>query len=294
MKRESTILITGATGFLGSNLLRRFVAGGLKVLVLARKTSNLSRIQDCLAEVRVFYVEDSDFEAIFKEFKVDAVVHCATNYGRKIPSPLSILEANLMLPLKLLQVGMNNGLKCFINTDTILDKRVSFYSLSKSQFRDWLKLYSEKLACVNVSLEHFYGPDDDESKFVTWVIQSMLRGVEKIDLTLGEQKRDFVYIDDVVRAFEKVLVNSLELRAGYFHYEIGTGNLVPIAEFINKIKSLSGNTATRLNFGAIPYRENEVMASHVDLANIRALGWEPEVPLESGLKTTIEMEKRKI
>lgn len=294
MKEAPGILMTGATGFLGSNLLRRFLADGLRTLILVRRTSDLSRIQDMIHRVKVIYTGEIDYEKTLAESEVNAVVHCATNYGRKTESSLSILEANLMLPLKLLEAGARCGLKCFINTDTILDKGVSSYSLSKSQFRDWLKLYSDRLTCVNVLLEHFYGPDDDESKFVAWVVSSLLRGVKDMNLTSGEQKRDFVYIDDVIEAFAMILPDSLLRGKGFLCYEVGTGNLVSIADLVRLTRSLAANSSTRLNFGAVPYRENEVMSSQVNLSAIKALGWSPRVTLEEGLKRTIGSEKGKI
>lgn len=275
---------------MGSNLLRKFLSEGFNVVILARETSDFSRIKENLDKIRVLYVESCDYEKIFKDFRVDAVVHCATNYGRKMESPLSILEANLTLPLKLLQVGKSNGLRCFINTDTILDKRIDFYSLSKSQFKDWLKLYSDKLMCVSVSLEHFYGPNDDDSKFVTWVIQSLIRGIPQIDLTLGYQKRDFIYVDDVSNAFAAILRNAISKGGGFQSYEVGAGDPVSIRDFIGLIKRITKNTRTRLNFGAIPYRENEIMEYKTDITGVKSLGWYPKVSLREGLSKTVEFE----
>jgi nucleoside-diphosphate-sugar epimerase len=289
-----TILMTGATGFLGSNLLRRILAGEQRVIILTRRNSNFSRIDDLLPKVRVCRADKVNFETLFQEEKIDAVLHCATNYGRKVESPYSILEANLMLPLKLLQIGADNGLKCFINTDTILDKRVSYYSLSKAQFRDWLKLYSDRLICGNVALEHFFGPGDDETKFVTLMVRSLLRRSPKIPLTLGEQKRDFIYIDDVVEAFSSILRRLPGKRKGFYPFEIGRGSTISVKDFMLLLKKLTENRSTKLDFGAIPYRENEVMESKVNLAEIRALGWSPTVSLLTGLKRTIKSEKGRL
>ena len=293
MKTKRMILLTGATGFLGSHLLRKCLTEDLNVIILARETSDFSRIKDHLNAIRVLYVGNCDYRGIFKELKIDAVVHCATNYGRKIESPLSILETNLMLPLKLLQIGLSNGLKCFINTDTILDKRINYYSLSKSQFKDWLRVYSDRLTCVNVALEHFYGPGDDDSKFATWIIQSMIRKVPRIDLTLGYQKRDFIYIDDVCSAFMDILKNSLLKNGGFQSYEVGAGEPISIRDFIGIIKKTTKNTQTELNFGAVPYRENEVMEYKTDISCLRSLGWYPKVSLIEGLSRTIEFESRR-
>jgi len=293
MAKKRTILLTGGNGFLGSSLLRKLVARDFSVLMTARATSDLSRIADLKDKVRLLYIEKTDFSEVFRANKIDAVVHCATNYGRKGESPLSVLEANLLLPLKLLQLGSEYGLSCFINTDTVLDKGISPYALSKAQFKEWLKFYSARMNCSNVALEHFYGPGDDSSKFSTWVIQALVKGVEKLDLTPGEQRRDFIYIDDAVEAMLTVVERDLRPGNGYFSYEVGTGHVVPIKDFVALAKDLSGNISTALNFGALPYRDKEVMESITDRAAILALGWSPKVPLKEGLSKTIEFEKRR-
>lgn len=294
MAQKNTILLTGGNGFLGSNLLRRLVARGFNVLATVRVSSDLSRIADIKDKVRLVYIERTDFADLFRKEKIDAVVHCATNYGRKVTSPLSILEANLLLPLRLLQIGSENGLRCFVNTDTILDKGISHYSLSKAQFKEWLKLYSDRMTCVNVAFEHFYGPGDDNSKFSTWIIQSLLKGASEIDLTLGEQRRDFIYIDDTAEALLSVISHDMLREKGFVSYEVGTGSTVSIREFVALIKTLTGNSVTRLNFGALSYREKEVMESSPDLAAIKALGWEAKMPLKDGLAMTIKLEKERL
>lgn len=292
MGQKQKILLTGGTGFLGSNLLRKFISLDLDVFVLLREKSSFYRINDLVGRFTPIHPNTPEFNDLFLKQNIHSIIHCATNYGRGNESPVDILEANLILPLKLLQIGADSGVKCFINTDTVLDKRVNHYSLSKKHFKDWLQTYSDKMVCLNVALEHFYGPHDNSSKFTTWIIQSLIRNVDKIDLTLGEQKRDFIHIDDVVEAFVCVWMDSLKHNTGFFHYEIGTGRLVSISDFVKMIKKLVGNDSTTLNFGARQYRENEVMASSVDLSNIRRLGWMPTVSLEDGLKRTVELEKR--
>lgn len=89
-------------------------------------------------------------------------------------------------PCNYWQYGKKHGIRAFINSDTILDKQVNHYSLSKRQFVDWLEHFRTDVTCVNVALEHFYGPGDDPSKFVMWVIRQLLAGTPRIDLTPGD------------------------------------------------------------------------------------------------------------
>ncbi|HTG80932.1 MAG TPA: NAD-dependent epimerase/dehydratase family protein, partial [Geobacteraceae bacterium] len=173
-----TILLTGSTGFLGSNLLRRLLQGGCTVVITTRTASDFWRIDDLRPMVTEFNIETNDLSEVFRRHAIDTIVHCATNYGRKEINDLLLLNANLVLPLTLLQLGAEHNVRRFINTDTVLDKRTSSYSLSKHQFKEWLKVYADRMTGINVALEHFYGPFDDESKFVTFIIRSLIKGVE--------------------------------------------------------------------------------------------------------------------
>lgn len=294
MTDKRTILLTGGTGFLGSNLLQKLVLENYRVILLKRSTSNTSHISDTLNEVTTYDIDKIDIENVFRANQIDVIIHCATNYGRKEIEPLMLLEANLILPLKLLQLVSRRNPSCFINTDTILDKGVNYYSLSKSQFKEWLTVYSSDMACVNVSLEHFYGPYDDETKFVTYIIHKILKITDTIDLTNGEQKRDFIYIDDVVDAFMKIIKYSFCLGKGFFNYEIGTAHTTTIRDIVVLIKKLANNYDTYLNFGGLPYRKNEVMESHVDISEIQKLDWVPKCSLEDGLTKTIDLEKERL
>ena len=290
----NSILLTGGTGFLGSALLRKLIAD-FDVAVLKRSTSRTDRVADLLHHDRIRWInlDEADLPGLFASQRFDVILHCATNYGRGKRSILDTASANLMLPLTLLQLGIEHGVKTFINTDTVIDKRVNEYSLSKKQFLEWLQNAAGRIQCVNVALEHFYGPFDDESKFTTMIFHKLMRGEPSIDLTPGDQKRHFIYIEDVVRAFRCILGNLDNLPSGFSSFEVSTEQSISIREFVLLAKSIAGNTSTQLNFGAIPYRANELMDSRTDISALKALGWHPEVSLEKGIQLTIEKENAK-
>ena len=294
MTDKRTILLTGGTGFLGSNLLQKLVLENFNIILLKRSTSNTTQINNVLDKVIMYDIDKIGMDRVFQNNHVDIIIHCATNYGRKDIDPIELLEANIILPLRLLQFGNEGGAFCFINTDTILDKRINYYSLSKSQFKEWLKVYSNNMACINISLEHFYGPYDDKTKFVTYIIHKILNNVDDINLTKGKQKRDFIYIDDVTSAFLKIINHSNSLGKGFYNYEIGTTHATAIRDIVVLIKRLAKNSHTYLNFGTLPYRKNEVMEYRVDISETLKLGWKAEFSLEEGLKKTIDLEKERL
>lgn len=299
-----TFAITGATGYLGSHLARRLHQCGHRVIVLKRFRSDVTRIMDILPEVNSYDIDVQPFDALFKEQHITCILHCATDYGRKDVSRASIIEANLVLPLRLLETAIQHGTPYFVNTDTVLDKRVSAYSLSKRQFRDWLATLSTSIRGINVALEHFYGPGDDTTKFVGEMVRRLLSGDARIALTPGEQQRDFVYIDDVVDAFALILKHHIQplsptgpnepSKASLACYEIGWGQAISIREFMTTLRRLAGQEHVALDFGAIPYRDNEVMYSQAQIAPLLSLGWKPRVGLEDGLRRTVASEHSRI
>jgi nucleoside-diphosphate-sugar epimerase len=288
------LLLTGATGFLGGHLARRLLAAGYQLVLLKRSGSNLARIRDIAGSLKTYDADTTSLEAVFDGGGISAVIHCATNYGRAGASAANVVETNLILPLRLLQIASKRGTRAFINTDTILDPRISYYSLSKSQFVDWMSHLGSHLATVNVALEHFYGPGDDASKFVTSIVRDLVRGVPSIALTPGGQKRDFIYVGDVVEALCAITAYALEAPDGFYRFEVGSSRLLTIREFVERARDLAGAGDTRLDFGALPYRPNEVMESRVDCSAIRALGWMPRTSLDEGLMTTIEAERKSL
>ena len=290
------ILLTGGTGFLGSALLRTIAdSGDAAVTVLKRSTSRTDRVSNLLLHdgIRWIDLDRADLAELFRTSAFDIILHCATNYGRGKRSILDTASANLLLPLTLLQLGIEHGVKTFINTDTVIDKRVNEYSLSKKQFLEWLQNSAGMIQGVNVALEHFYGPFDDESKFTTMIFRKLMRGESQIDLTPGEQKRHFIFVDDVVRAFCCILEKVNTLPSGFSSFVVSAEQSVSIREFVQLAKSIIGNTSTHLNFGAIPYRVNEPMDSRTDISALKALGWEPIVSLEQGIQMTIKKEKER-
>lgn len=286
------ILLTGATGFLGSNILKK-VCTNNDVAIITRERSNLSRIEDVNGTFKNYILEQSGIDNIVRSFRPDVIIHCATDYGRKAVPQMQVIEANLILPLKLIQAGCQAGLQMFINTDTFLDKGISHYSLSKKQFIEWFRTYEKEMLCVNMVLEHFYGPLDDKTKFVSFIIDELLGNAKEIPLTPGTQKRNFIFIDDVVSAFEHILLHDFKYPSGFFDFFIASEQTISIKELVLKLQSFCANHRTILNFGALPFRANEIMDSSVDISAMKQLGWYPKTSLDEGLAYTIEQEKTK-
>lgn len=285
------ILLTGCTGFLGSRLLRRFLADGEDVIALKRSTSSTTRIDADLAhpQLRLIDVDREDIARAFDRFAIDTIVHAATQYGREATPLHTILEANLILPLRLAELGILQGTRCFINTDSYFNKNNSAYSslldyaLSKKSLLDWLRKLSPQIRIVNVMLEHIYGPYDAPSKFVESLVRRIgVERVAQVPMTHGHQRRDFVYLEDVVSAFVKLVDYGRHREFRLATFEVGTGESLQIRDFALAVKRLA-NSSTDLCFGSIPYRSDEIMNSVADISPLLELGWRPAVGVEQGI-----------
>ena len=288
------ILLTGSTGFLGSYLLKSFVKSGYEVIALKRSTSNTYRINDYLKKVTLYNIDKVNLEDIFKKHKINIVINTVTNYGRIDNKISSILDTNLIFGLKLLEESVNSNAKAFINTDTLLERNINAYALSKAQLVDWIKFLSNKQTkMINIKIEHMYGALDDENKFIYWLINKLKQNVEKIDLTSGVQKRDFIYIDDIVSAYE-IIIQNINTFSNYEEFELGSGNSIEVKNFVEKIYQEISNKqtlSTKLNFGAVSYRDNENMNIQANIEKLTNLAWKPKVSIEDGIKKILEEEK---
>ena len=280
-----TILITGINGYLGSHLAK-FLSVNYNIIGLEYSLENLFRIKD--NDFKVYSVENGIPDKLFTEQTIDIIIHTATFYGRENEAVKNIANANLFIPFDLLDKAIENNCNLFINTDTVLDRFVSTYALTKHQFQEWLYLRRKEIKVINMQLEHFFGPNASSSNFITVMLEQLKKNVAQIDLTLGEQQRNFVYIDDVCSAYETVIQKTIEITKPYTEFQVATNQLMSIREVMLYLKEIT-NSTSRLNFGVIPYRENELMKSEIDNAVLLNLGWKPQNSIKIGLKKCLIM-----
>lgn len=295
---NETILITGATGFLGSHLLKGLIKNGYKVIILKRSTSNTWRISEIVNDVYSYDIDLESLNHVFINHNIDVIIHTATKYGRGNEKLSEILEANIELGIQLLEKAEDFSINTFINTDTFYNtgdcsyNQLNEYVLSKKQFVEWCKLYSRKsgIKVINLKLQHIYGPLDNKDKFVNWLINELHSNRKEIKLTKGEQERDFIYIYDVIQAYLSVLQNRKQLKKKYTNIDVGSGKVILLKDFIEIVYHAVNQykpTTSKLSFGALPYREGEIMQISEDIKQLVKFGWEPKVELKDGIEIVI-------
>ncbi|PKX86571.1 NAD-dependent epimerase/dehydratase family protein, partial [Pectobacterium peruviense] len=210
MSKGSHVIVTGASGFIGGFLVDKLVSKGYSVIAISRSPKQIkgqdNKLRWCNWENINKLLEDGDFD-------VEAIFHLATDYGRNTSGNYSEIEnANVVNPLKLLDLAVRYKISKFISTDSFFSKpefnyqHMRPYILTKSSFNEWGRYlsYVHDLFFLNVRLEHVYGPNDNKDKFIPYLISSLKKG-ERIKCTDCKQKRDFVYIHDVTDAYMTIL-----------------------------------------------------------------------------------------
>ena len=284
-----TLLITGINGYLGSKLAKRY-SKEYNIIGLEYDCTNLFRLREY--DFEVFASKDGIPDALFKSHEIDGIIHTATFYGRNNESDGEMCYSNTYLPQLLLEKAIQNGCKLFINTDTVLDRFTNSYALTKKQFGDWLIYYSKNsnIRVVNLKLEHFFGPGTANTNFITLMIQKMLNNDSVIALTKCEQNRDFLYIDDLLRVYDLMLKSYNNFKS-YEDFNVGSGKNSNLREILEFIKTET-SSISKLDYGAIPYRNNELMESNNDVTRLNNLGWFVEKKMNDGLKSIIDFEKK--
>lgn len=284
-----TIAITGAFGFLGSELVKVLLdKTSYNIVAVVKSTTINSRLQYEENRVQIFYSDIIPLEQLFQQHNIDIVIHAATDYGRNSQSS-KVVYNNVVFPLQLLEYAKKYEIKLFINTDSYFTKAVSEYSylqtytLSKKHLEDYLR-HEKEIPLINIKLEHVFGIGDSDSKFVTNIFKMIVACKSQIDVTEGTQRRDFIYISDVVSLFYEVIINYHHFKSEYYLIESGWGKSISIRDFILKIKEVTGSTSC-IRFGSLPIRYGEIMDSRADLSRIpKFLKWHPTVTIDEALQ----------
>ena len=294
---KKTVLLTGATGFIGSHLLEELLKLSYRPVLIKRSTSDTWRIDQWLDRCDWYDIDKVSLGEVFGKHKIDAVAHLATKYNRNNQSVSELIRANIMFGVDLINECVKNNVKLFINTDSFYtqDKsgpgELDQYILSKKQFAEWLEQYSNDIGIINLKLHHVYGERDSKDKFVPWLTSEILNN-KQIELTHGRQQRDFVYVRDVVSAYLNFLQKT-EIEKGFSQHLVCTGLKTTLKNFCStlndEIRKATGQSA-ELCFGAKKYRPNELMDITNNNASLKSLGWTPRFSLEAGIREMLKSE----
>jgi nucleoside-diphosphate-sugar epimerase len=301
------ILLTGATGFIGSNILRKLVkANNDKIYIFIRQNSNLWRIKDITNKINTRIVDLTDKEQVensISEIKPEVVFHCAIYGGYPFQTDLDqVIRTNFIGTVNLLEASIKQDFKVFINTGSSSEYGIKSQPMKETDFPDPINVYGvAKLAstyyCRMTSIKYNlpivtlrlfspYGYYEEPTRLIPYLITSMLRNRE-IKLGSPDAVRDFVFIEDAVEAYFK-LVNMIDRVEPGTILNIGSGVDSKVINIFNTLKELTDYKFEPIIEG-IPRDSDQlkVWRANIDQATA-VLGWKPVHSLKEGLIKTVE------
>lgn len=290
--KQRVALVTGATGFVGSNVVRRLVREGWQVHILSRADSRMPAAAEFSQVTN--HIHDGSTESMVRcveQAKPDVVFHLASLFlSQHATKDIdALIQSNVLFGNQLLEAMRVNEVKCIINTGTSWQhfnnenyNPVCLYAATKQAFEALLEYYTQACGIKAITLKLFdtYGPNDPRPKLFHLLNKAATSG-EALDMSAGEQLIDLVHIDDVVEAYLIAANLLLEGKVEQHEtYAVTSGQPLPLKELVQQYAKVTKQTVN-VNWGARPYRYREVMNTW---SRGKVLpGWNAMVELQRGI-----------
>ncbi|MFH1072285.1 MAG: NAD-dependent epimerase/dehydratase family protein [Nanoarchaeota archaeon] len=305
------ILVTGGCGFIGSHIVDALVQKGHAVIVVDDLSNGrLQNLAESIGKVKFYKLDicSPELEEIFKKEKPEVIFHAAAhiNIRNSMQDPQMDARINILGSLNLLENARKYGVKKVIysstggaiygDTEHIPTaeceelKTISHYGISKHTVEHYLFLYKHIYGLEYTVLRYanVYGPRQDplgEAGVVSIFINNILQGKKCWINGEGRQTRDYVFVDDVVRANMLALEKTTDSRI----FNIATGKETDVNELFNMIaEKMKAIVKEEIDMAHRPAVPGEVKRSCLDSSLAKKeLGWSPKVDLEEGIEKTI-------
>lgn len=285
-------LLTGATGYIGCNICKKFTENNDSLYCLIRESSNENLIPKA---PNIHVLKFQKYEEIYKiinDSEPSTVIHLAAaciSQHKKYDID-TLIDSNIKFPTILLQAMVESNVTNFINIGTSWQNNngvynpTCLYTATKQAFLDILQYYknNNKINAVTLKLFDTYGPSDPRPKIMN-LLKKTWQTSEKLKTSPGEQLLDFIFISDVVDAIlhsAVLLESNIRLKD---EYHISSKNPISLRRLVETIEEI---TRRKLNieWGAIPYRQNEIMYPWEGGEWLP--DWKPKITLYNGIIAT--------
>ena len=292
------ILLTGATGFIGKNLLPALEREGHEVFVLVRPSSNYGELG---ARHSVIFSGDVLHLAQYiQQNKIEGIIHLASLYlaehkPEQIPD---LIQSNICLGTQLLETCKIAKVKWFLNTGTIWQNYnvsdysdeycpVNLYAATKQAFIDMAKYYIDVFGIrfCTLKLCDTYGSNDTRRKIFK-LFKDYSESGEMLKMSPGEQLIDIVYITDIIAGFTQLvelLASDTELAD---EYVLTSGHQIPLKELAQLFCKVSGRNLN-IEWGGRSYRDREVM---IPWKGTPVPGWKAKIDAEKGIRLFLDIQ----
>jgi len=302
------ILVTGGAGFIGSHVADAYINQGHEVVIIDNLSTGRKEFVNPKARFFELDIRSDKAHRLILEEKFDVINHHAAqiNVRKSTDDPIFDADVNILGTLNLLEAAKKTGVKRFIFASTggaiygeqdyfpaneeHPTKPISPYGIGKLTVEKYLYYYNYVFGMSYVVLRYsnVYGPRQNphgEAGVVAIFCERMLTGEKATINGDGKQTRDYVFVEDVVRA------NVLALETDHVNeiYNIGTGKETDVNTIFCKLRDMIDLKIEEFHGPAKP---GEQRRSVIDPAKAeKLLGWKPVYDLEEGLKATVEFFK---
>lgn len=311
---NTTFLVTGAAGFIGSNLCEALLNKGCKVKALDDlSTGKQENIDLFISHPNYTFIKGDikDLDVCLKACEgVDYVLHQAAwgSVPRSLEMPLFYNKNNIEGTLNMLEAARQNGVKKFVyassssvygdepnlpKTEGREGNLLSPYALTKRCDEEWAKLYTKFYGLDTYGMRYFnvFGrrqdPDGAYAAVIPKFLKQLMHGETPTINGDGKQSRDFTYIDNVIEANLKACLAPHEAAGEAFNIAYG-GREFLIDIYYGLTKALGVNIEP--NFG--PDRKGDIKHSNADISKARKLlGYDPDYSFEDGIQLAIDWYK---
>ena len=289
----TNVLITGSTGYIGSNLLRRLKDLDCKIFAPISELS-FEKISNTKTKSIQYISYDGTYESLKElvDVDIDYVFHLAAYQGdEKNEDDINqMIDSNFRFGFHVLQICKKVNPRLFINTDSYFqfdDKGkkwpINIYSITKQAFSDILESSGTKnFKICSLVLFDVYGPKDPRNKIFTRLEKATLNKKEVL-MTKGEQEHYCVHVIDVVNAYCQVVKNYSTNQSAYKRYWVA-GKGLSLKKVIDKWM-ISTQHKPRILWGELEYFPNQILKPHI---GEKIPGWKIQIKLEEGLKSTLK------
>ncbi len=299
-------LVTGGAGFIGSHIVEQLVANGQHVRVidnlLAGCMDNLAGVLDRVEFIERDLRDDTALRSAMRD--VEVVFHQAADASvpRSMSDPAACYDVNVMGTLRLLEAARNVGVRrvVFASSCAVYGEEpespkrepmpsapASPYAASKVAGEDLCALYGRVFGLETVRLRYFnvFGPR--QSPFSAYApviprfISAFANGAAPVIFGDGEQTRDFVYVDDVVRA-NLLAANATGANGRVFN--IASGRSVSLNQVVTHLQTIMGST---IEAQYVEQRPGDIRHSAADISAALEIGFRAAIPFADGLSRTV-------
>lgn len=301
------VFLTGGTGFVGANLVRALLREGYDVHLAVRETSKLWRIEQILSRVTLHKCKlenADDIGQVLKTLKPRGIIHLAAYGGSPgLKGKAETISTNLTSFVNLLDAAYEIGFEWFINTGSSSEYGVKDSPMKESDFPNPINLYgvtklsstlfaqayAKKFGLPVVTLRLFspFGFYEDSSRLIPYIIESMLKKAPT-KLSCPSNVRDFIFIEDVIEAYLKVIQHISKFESGDV-LNVGSGKQHTILQCFEILKRITGYSMDPQWHSIEPRDSDLAKIWEADISKINSIiGYTPAYSFEQGLSKTVQ------